>query len=282
MKKKNNYWLLLTVLAIFAVSCSQSDDLLPSEEQVPETRADSPLLIVTPTEVYFNNVAIFNSATETVNVKDAGISSLAVLTRFDAVIQGADAIQFSVEPISLSLAEILQAILGQGINIPVKYQPFSEGPHAAELLITASLLGILMPVQITVPLHGTTTTNTLTLVNTVPADGGIVEYDGRIPDEEEDPIVQYHLDFIFDKDIRINSGFRAIFLDGSTAEIIREEVINGNTLRLTIRDLFRLATIPHRLTITRSSVTDTSGYPYLNDINLSYVGSRELPSNYIE
>lgn len=282
MNKKINSWLLLAVLAVFAVSCSQSDELLPADEQLSETRANSPLLIVSPTEVYFNNVAIFTSSTETVNVKDAGISSLAVLTRFDVAIQGADDGHFSVNPISLSLTEILQAILGQGVNIPVKYLPFTEGPHEAELLITASLLGVLMPAQITVPLHGTTVRNTLTLVNTVPVDGGTVEYDGQVPNEEEDPMVQYHLDFIFDKNISIGSGFTAQFLDGTTAEIVRKEVINNNILRVTINDFYRLAGLQHKLTISRGSISDMNGYPYGYDINLTYSGTGELPSNYID
>lgn len=113
----------------------------------------SPALITSPTQLNFSTTPGFPE-TQVVNVKDAGLSSLSVLTNFDVSIQGVDQDQFAVRQPSLSLAALLSALRGNGVDIEVIYQPTELGTHAAELLINASILGILFPVQTTVPLTG--------------------------------------------------------------------------------------------------------------------------------
>lgn len=114
----------------------------------------SPVIMTSPTELDFSTT-IGLPVTKEVNVKIAGLPSLAVLSSFNAVVQGQDADQFSVEMPSLSLVGILQALLGQGIDIRVTYNPFAvSSQHQAELLIETALLGLLVPVQTTLPLRG--------------------------------------------------------------------------------------------------------------------------------
>lgn len=114
----------------------------------------SPVIVTSPNQLNFSTT-IGLPAEQEVNVKIAGLPSLAVLSSFNAVVQGQDADQFSVEMPSLSLVGILQALLGQGINIKVTYNPFTEAlDHQAELLIETALLGLLIPVQTTIPLRG--------------------------------------------------------------------------------------------------------------------------------
>ncbi|MCD7901274.1 MAG: ubiquitin family protein [Bacteroides sp.] len=162
MKQKINSLLMLAFLAVFAISCSQSEDLSPAE-QLPETRADSPMLMAAPTEVYFNDVEVGATTNETVNIKIAGLPSIGALTSFDCVLQGPDTDQFSFEDPQLGLAELFGALLGNGTDISVSYSPTEAGPHEAELLVTTSLLGLLMPLQITIPLHGSTTSDSFTV-----------------------------------------------------------------------------------------------------------------------
>jgi len=130
----------------------------------------SAMIVTSPTELNFSTT-IGLPVEKEVNVKIAGLPSLALLSSFNAVVQGQNADQFSVEMPSLSLVSILEALLGQGINIKVTYNPFSESTqHQAELLIEAALLGVLLPVQTTVPITGESFTPPV-VERTTPANG---------------------------------------------------------------------------------------------------------------
>ena len=157
---------MFAIIAALTVSCSKSYGIM--DEEIPFTRADSPLLVVSPTEVVFNEGG---SRTQEIEIKTAGISSLAVLTRFNLTIQGPDADKFSVEQVPASLAEILMALLGDGIRIFVDYNATTAGEHNAELLIDAALLGAILPVQTTIPLKGTTNDGVPQVVSTMPVSG---------------------------------------------------------------------------------------------------------------
>ena len=91
---------MLAFIAAFMVSCTQSNDPLEEMKQNPETRAGSPLLIATPTEVNYTDVeaSLTNIVKQTVNIKTAGLSPLSALTAFDVKIQGVDSYYFLVDP----------------------------------------------------------------------------------------------------------------------------------------------------------------------------------------
>ncbi len=113
----------------------------------------SPLTIVTtPTQVNLTNSG--GPLQQVVNIKMTPLPLLVSLTSVNVTIQGADASQFTVEQPSLSLNELITALRGDGLNVTVTYKPTSTGTHNANLLINASLLGVLFPIQKTVPITG--------------------------------------------------------------------------------------------------------------------------------
>lgn len=149
----------------------------------------SPMIITSPTQLDYSTT-IGLPVKKVVNAKVAGLPSLAVLSSFKAIVQGQNADQFSVEMPSLSLINILEALLGQGINIKVTYNPtFMSLNHKAELLIETALLGVLLPVQTTVPINAEGFEPPM-VESTSPADGAVnvpenttsirINYDGFI------------------------------------------------------------------------------------------------------
>lgn len=148
MKKKMIYLFLLACMAAFTVSCSQSEDLLPAEDVA--TRADSPFFTTFPDELYHT----IGSPVQEVELRILNLGLITVLRSFDMVIQGPDADLFIAYRPQVGLVEFLNALKDEGTGITTEYLATSGGPHEAELLITASFLGLLMPVQTTVPLYG--------------------------------------------------------------------------------------------------------------------------------
>lgn len=287
MKKKLLVFLLSGLIFSACSNDTESDYLMPIDESVKKaTNADSPLLISSPTELYFTDVNVLTEKTDTVNIKTAGLPTLGVLTRFDVTVQGINSDYFHASSPTLSLNQLLQALLGGGIDIPVTYRPYEDGPHEAELLITATLLGVLAPVQITVPLHGTTETVSVpTLLYSIPENEGIVNWDGRIHAEAIDK-GQYHIDFVFDQNIYFSNSFipSDIMIVQPTSAVVRNiEIINSNTLRVTITEDITFTT--NELIITGGAITSFEG---LNSdignetIRLTYTASSDIPDNYIE
>lgn len=283
MKKKIYSWSLAIILAVFTVSCSESEDLIPMDAELKAVSAaqdNSPFLVTSPTEVYFTDVEFNSIARDTVNVKIAGLPLLATLTSFDIIIQGPGRSHFRYEVPQLGLLEFLQALLGGRVDIPVSYQPYIPGSHEAELLITASLLGVLAPVQTTIPLHGNTSYPIPQLVNTIPVNGGTVEYDGMVPDSDRG---EYHIDFIFDQDIQLNRGAFIQLEKLTSASIVNREIVNGNTLRIKVWEI-PLASLPNTVVIFPNSVISTQAGG-LGDvkgntlIRLDYIanGGRNIP-----
>lgn len=282
MKKKISSLFILAGLMLFAVSCSQSEETLVSDNEraIKEAMADaSPMLITTPTQLNYTNIPVGSSQEKNVNVKTAGLPSLSMLTAFDVMIQGPDENQFIVEDPELSLAALLQSLLGGGVDIPVTYFPLEKGTHEAELLITATLLGLVMPVQTTVPLHGTSTQQVLRLVRTVPANGGSTTFDGRVPGVIGTPRGQYHLDFVFGQNIAITPDFIAQFNAVTGASIQKTEVVNGNTLRITIWEGELSGTVSKTLRIETGSIVGLNSNAKNADITLTYTVTGGIPNN---
>jgi len=276
MKKKIKYLSVLVLLVAFATSCSESEELDTPERTVKA--AETSMLVATPQELYFD-VAVGNSQEKTVNIKTAGLSSLSALTNFTVVVQGADSDQFIAEEPSLNLVQLLQALLGSGINIPVSYFPLENGPHEAELLVTASLLGVLMPVQMTIPLNGTTIALPgPTVVSTVPTNGGSTTFDSRVPNVEGEPLGQYHIDIVFDQAISATPDLSVEYQNTTGAEIKNIEVVNSNTLRITVWEESLSATVPHYLVIHAGSVAGSNNVVNQNDINFNYNVTGSIPN----
>ncbi|WP_156032727.1 hypothetical protein [Prevotella sp. 10(H)] len=276
MKKKIKYLSMLAFLAVFAISCSDTEEAAEPEKTLKA--ADSPLLVATPEELYFD-IAVGNSLEKNVNIKNAGLSSLSALTNFTVIVQGADADQFVAEEPNLNLAQLLQALLGNGINIPVSYFPTESGPHEAELLVTATLLGVVAPVQKTIPLHGTTTALPgPVVVSTVPANGGSTTFDSRVPNVVGTPKGQYHIDIVFNQNITTTGDLDVEYLNTTGAEIQTIQVVNNNTLRITVWEESLSASVPHYLVIRGGSVRGTNNVVNQNDINLTYSVTGGIPN----
>ncbi len=279
--------LMLAFMAIAISSCSESEDLTLPDVNT-ETRADSPLLIASPTEINFTDVVPETRVRDTVNIKVAGLPSLGVLTNFDITIQGEDLLEFSYSEPELGLTEFLQALLGGGVNIPVSYRPLNHGSHEAELLITASLLGVLMPVQITVPLHGSTKPLPIPeLIFSIPLDGGTVGFDGPVEGSDKG---EYSLYLVFDQDIYINNSYLIYLENYTSANIANLEVIDGNTLRATLWEIPGV-TIPNALVIDENAIisaeaTDADkAAPFVQGnakISLSFQAIGDIPGSGVE
>lgn len=203
----------------------------------------SGMIMTTPTQLDYSTT-IGLPVEKEVNVKIAGLPSLAVLSSFNAVVQGQDADQFSVEMPSLSLINILEALLGQGINIKVTYNPFSESvQHQAELLIETSLLGVLMPVQETVPIRGEAFEPPV-VESTVPANGA-----------QNVAVSRSTIRISYDKNIAVR--------DASKITINGVPVTNYSVDRgvLTIRTFnFFTSNTTYTVTVEAGAVTSNAGY----------------------
>lgn len=283
MRMKTVYtYLTLALIAVFIISCSESEDLT-SGELLSETRASSPLLIASPTEVYFNETTLYGTTNDTINIKTAGLSSLSALTNLDITLQGADALNFEFTRPQLSLSQLLQALLGNGIDIPVAYNPIEYGSHEAELLVTASLLEVLMPIQTTIPLHGSTIDAPIPhLVRSIPENGGTVTFEAKVPGSETLEKGQYHLDFIFDRDIQVVDALGIALTQPTSAVIYNMEVVNGNTLRVTIHE--DELTIVNELIIDANSIVSAGLFPSSSGnerIVFHYKAVGEIPDNEI-
>ncbi len=273
---------MLAFIAAFTVSCSQSNDLLEQTEQNIETRAGSPLLIATPTEVNYTDVeaTLTNIVEQTVNIKTAGLSPLSALTAFDVTVQGVNRSSFLVDYPRLNLVGLLKALLGGGVDITVSYYPGTTvGEHNAELLVNASLLGLVMPIQTTVPLHGTSITpNAPKVIKTIPVNGGSVTFDSRVPDTEGTvPVGQYHLDFIFDQDIAISSHYTFNWpVTPPIALTSYPELVDSRTLRVHLQEDALSGSLVHPIQIGAGSVINKQ-FVGCGNIYLQYTVTGNVP-----
>lgn len=204
----------------------------------------SPMIVTSPTQLDYSTT-IGLPVEKQVNVKVAGLPSLAVLSSFNAVVQGPNADQFSVVMPSLSLINILEALLGQGINIKVTYNPTSESlQHKAELLIETALLGVLLPVQKTVPINGEAFEPPV-IESTSPADGAV-----------NVPVGTSTVSFTFDKDIQVKDASK-IKINGISiggAYNVQRFILNINTF-----GAFQRNTL-YTVTIEAGAITANAGY----------------------
>lgn len=132
---KKIFTLLAAMLFVLTTNLSAQDAILTTPTQVNLTNNGGPLK-------------------QDVIIKTGLLSGLGALTSFTVTLQGANANQFSVEVPSLTIGDIIGELLGDGLKVTVTYKPTSTGTHNASLLINASLLGILLPSQKTVPVTG--------------------------------------------------------------------------------------------------------------------------------
>lgn len=273
---------MLAFIVAFTVSCSESNDLLEQTQQNIETRAGSPLLIATPTEVNYTDVeaTLVNIVEQKVNIKTAGLSPLSALTAFNVTVQGKDRSKFLVDYPKLNLTGLLKALLGGGVDITVSYYPGTDvGEHNAELLVTASLLGLVMPIQTTIPLHGNSITpNAPKVIKTIPVNGGSVTFDSRVPDTEGTvPVGQYHLDFIFDQDIIISSNFTFNWpISAPLAYSIYPELIDNRTLRVYLQEDALSGPLSHYIQIGAGSVINKQ-FVDCGNIYLKYTVTGNVP-----
>lgn len=267
---------LCVLMAMLVASCSK-DEMIPYTEEDPATRADSPLLITSPTELNYNNSIAGRTYVQTVNVKVAGLPALAMLTNFETNIQGPDAEVFTVVTPPPSLGDILSALLGNGVDIDVQYAPYEDeqpgDQDSAELLITASLLGMIMPVQTTVPLIGTIIAPT-DYVSVSPQRATLAAAaNGRR---------QYTVTVTFNNNIRVPGELDIEFSDavltggGGIVDLNRSVdsfTVNGNVLTIVVNSDnlpargSGVATVVDN--ISNLSITDVYGNPVSRDVTIT-------------
>ena len=261
---------IAAVISLLFVACSNTEDPLNDGNEVLSTRAESPFIVTSPTEVWFNEVRPFREYRDTVNVKLAGLPSLATISSLRATFQGESAEYFEVEEMNLSLANIINALLGNGVNVPIVYKPREvvlQKPDSAELLIEVALLGLVFPVQTTVPVYGVAADPGPLLVSTVPLDNT----DIRI--EEKESLYGYHyLQFIFNEDIQATSDFYVAFGTTSNNPVLDSYTIEGRVLTLRIRTLLPTlgVTTAVFVSLSRGSVADLDGNPTQVSYDLTY------------
>ncbi len=234
MKKKLFFILFVGVFFAYCSNDSVSD-IVPEDNMETRATEDNPFILTTPLDLHFNDTVSLEI--KEVNVKVAGLPSLGAITSFSYRIQGEDANQFSVVDFDVSLEEFIEALLGQGLDIPVSFHPTEPGDYEAELLITASLLGILLPMQETVSLYGSYNPEPIRLVSSSPVEGGTSVFIGDDPDtENENGYVEqgyYYLTFRFNQDIILTPNFYI----GGTATLV-DYSVSGSVITMYIRDFY--------------------------------------------
>lgn len=198
MKKK---LFLFLMAGLLIASCSKHENL---EANLPETDTRAvdanPLIITSPTELYFDAV-IIEAVADSVNVKIAGLPSVGLLTSINVTVQGPDAHKFLPLTPDLSLSDMLGLLLGNGLDISVLFLANGQtGEFEAELLIETSLLGILLPMQTIVPLHASYNPAPVELVSTSPTEGQPITFVEDDPDTDGEQ-GYYYITFTFNQPV---------------------------------------------------------------------------------
>jgi len=201
----------------------------------------SAAIVTTPTALNYSTT-VGLPVEKDVNVKTAGISSLAVLTSFKAIVQGPNSNQFSAVVPSLSLIDLLNALLGNGINIKVTYNPTVEGDHTAELLIETALLGVLLPVQTTVPISAES------------FDPPVIESTSPADEATNVPVGTTAINIYFDKSISIKDATK-IKLNGMPVS----SSVERSLLTLNVSPGLKRASL-YTVTIEAGAISANAGY----------------------
>jgi len=245
MKKLTTLSLLL--IAFFAVSITSVH------------AQSSPMLVTTPTQVNLTTT-IGGGADQDINVKIAGLPLLATVTAFDITLQGADADQFVVYNNPPNLAQILQMLLGGGYNFIVSYEPNEAGPHQATLLINAQLLGVLMPVQTTIPLTGNTEVlpGAPVVISTNPVEGAQNV-------QANNPFI----DLTYNQNITVLNA-SLITINGEPATNV---FVEGNKLyvdNLTQENPLLISGITYTVVVKAGAIQGENGYATITDYSFSF------------
>lgn len=187
---------IIALSTLIVTSCSESESVINEGDNGVITKsASTSLLLASPNDISFSNAVVGETYEVDVTVVSAGLTSLTVLTAFDVIVQGADAAQFKVVRPSLSLAGLLEALLGNGYTFKVSYTPTKLGTSTATILVNASILGILLPTQLEIPVTGTTASGPQLVTN--PANGGTARFIGY--DSEDPTLAIYEIEILFDR-----------------------------------------------------------------------------------
>ncbi|MDU1906011.1 MAG: hypothetical protein E6772_14660 [Dysgonomonas sp.] len=196
MKSILNVGLTFIVFAVMAVSCTESRAEFEDLDETTTRATSTSLILASPTQISFSNAVIGDTQKVDVTVVSAGLTPLTVLTAFDIIVQGADASEFEIERPSLSLIGVLQALLGNGYTFTVAYTPTTLEPVEATVLVNASILGILLPTQLEIPINGT-----LAKGPQLVSGGEIAKFIGFDP---EDPTVAlFEIELTFDRQVTL-------------------------------------------------------------------------------
>lgn len=268
MKSIFNVCLLFALFAATAISCTESENL----DEVTTRATQSSLILASPTEISFSDGVIGETQTKDVTVVSAGLTPLTVLTAFDIIVQGADASQFSIERPSLSLIGLLEALLGNGYTFTVNYTPTTTETTNATVLVNASILGVLLPTQLEIPV----TANADTFDGTGPqlASSGMLtaEFVGFDPEQPLNAIFQTEI--LFDREI-ILVGANAV--SGPTPGFFRRVFTQGrNLIAQASIALSQVQNFTGTILINVDAIIDANGDPLQEAIFLDF-GLGDIP-----
>lgn len=116
--------------------------------------ATGPVLSATPSSVAFS-AKVGETVEQEVTIKVLNLPLLSTVNSFDVKMEGANGNQFSVRNNATSLLDIVEGLLTGGHKITVSYTPTLAGTHTAEVSVEATLLGLLLPLHLTIPVTAT-------------------------------------------------------------------------------------------------------------------------------
>lgn len=268
MKSIFNVCLLFALFVATAISCTESENL-----DEPITRATQvSMILASPTEISFSDGIIGETQTMDVTVVSAGLTPLTVLTAFDIIVQGADAAQFSVQRPSLSLIGLLEALLGNGYTFTVNYTPTTAETSNATVLINASILGVLLPTQLEIPVTGNADTFNGTgpqLVSSGNLTADFVEFD------PENPLSAiFQIEITFDREIALTS---ANAVSGPTPGFFKRVITQGRRLAAQASiALNQIENFTGTILIDVDAIIDANGDPLQEAISLDF-GLGDIP-----
>lgn len=192
---------------------------------------------------------------QTVNVKGSNLLVVNLLEDFDVTLSGPNANQFRVVRPSLNLLSILGALLGDGYDIQIIYEPSVPGPHQAVVHVTGDILLIGL-LEATINLNGNTTSSDVTaprVVSTTPSNGSIgITTSTAIKITYDEPIT-----------IANASG---ITVNGSTNALVS---VSGNALTITPGATLTVG-VNYTVQVAAGAVKDAAGNATISDYKLSF------------
>jgi len=216
----------------------------------------SATLSASPSSVSLSS-KIGETETQDIDISILNLPILSTLTAFTANIQGANSNQFTVTGSSASLIDILQELTSGNHKITVNYSPTAEGTHTANLVVSASFLGVASNIIINVPLSGSVIT---TPVSTPPAVTSTTPQNGAT-----NVVTSSSISLLYDKNITV-ADTNKITINGS---VVKSAVSSGASLNLTPANNLAVSTT-YTVLVKAGAVRDSNNNLTTSDYSFSF------------